>query len=303
MKNTLRDLRYYAESMLFRFFIVIFRLMGVDRAASFGAFITKTLGPYLPVSNVARKNMQMALGYDKKQTEKSLIRLWENYGRYIGEFAFADALSKQELQNRIEIKGMHHIRDFQSQDQPFILMLAHLANWDFLIGHIDELFPRWAIIYRQANNKMVDKNILDMRKGSVVQMIPKGKEGVRKLLRAIKDKKAIAMLVDQKMNEGIDVPFFGKNAKTADAIAKLSLQYNYPIVPCQIIRKERAGKFVSEFEVVIHPPLSSVSKEAAPDKKVYDLMLKVNSMVEGWVLQNPSQWFWFHNRWNKEDNE
>jgi KDO2-lipid IV(A) lauroyltransferase len=101
------------------------------------------------------------------------------------------------------------------------------------------------------------------------------------------------MLVDQKMNDGIPVPFFGRKAMTSQGIAKLALQFNYPIVPCQIIRKK--GCY---FKQIIYPPLS-INKTGDDEKDCYNIMLEINQIFEKWIIQNPSQWFWFHNRWGK----
>jgi KDO2-lipid IV(A) lauroyltransferase len=135
--------------------------------------------------------------------------------------------------------------------------------------------------------------MLALRTNDTVEMIAKGPSGVRGLIKAIKSGNSIAMLVDQKMNDGIEVPFFGKPAMTANAIAKLSLQYNYPIIPCQIIRTKG-----SYFKAVIHPPID-YSKSGEAEKDCYNIMLKINQVIEGWVRENPEQWFWFHNRWKK----
>ena len=113
------------------------------------------------------------------------------------------------------------------------------------------------------------------------------------LIKAIKAKYAISMLVDQKMNDGIKVPFFGRPAMTAHAIARLALQFGYPIVPCQIVRTKG-----SYFRVIIHPPID-IQKTNNTDTDCYNIMLKINRILEGWIKENPSQWLWFHNRWGR----
>ena len=123
-------------------------------------------------------------------------------------------------------------------------------------------------------------------------MIAKGPSGAKSIIRAIKSGASIAMLVDQKMNNGIEVPFFGFPAMTAVALARLSLQYKYPIVPLQIVR---IGKS-SNFELILHDPLEpSITKDN--EKDCYNIMLEVNKTLEQWIREKPEQWFWFHNRW------
>jgi KDO2-lipid IV(A) lauroyltransferase len=133
---------------------------------------------------------------------------------------------------------------------------------------------------------------VEFREGSNIQMIPKGRAGARDLIRAVKERRSIAMLIDQKMNDGIEVPLLGLPAMTADAIAKLSLQYNYPIIPCQLIRLNNE----TEFRIKIYPALCFERTEDI-NKDIYAIILKINQLIGDWIKENPSQWFWFHNRW------
>jgi KDO2-lipid IV(A) lauroyltransferase len=220
----------------------------------------------LGVSNIATNNLQKVYGNDIN-IEKTIDELWDNYGRYIGEFAFINSMSDQELHQRVAITGLENVTKFQEQGQPFMLFLGHQANWDFVIRRINDIYPKFGIVYRKANNPYVDKCILGERSSDQnVIMIAKGQRGVKDLMRAIKSRMSIAMLVDQKMNDGIEVPFFDKPAMTAPAIAKLSLRYNYPIIPCQIIRLKD-----SYFELKIHPELQYKTTEDI-DQHCYNIM-------------------------------
>ena len=189
--------------------------------------------------------------------------------------------------------GLENIQSLRQNNQPFLLFLCHQANWDFVIRKINDISPKFAIVYRRANNPYIDKIILKERQHDPnTKMIAKGISGAKDIVRAIKSKSCIAMLVDQKMNDGIEVPFFDFPAMTAPAIARLSLQYKYPIVPAQIVRKGST----SYFDIIIHKPLAfQITKDNEQD--CYNIMLQINKKLEEWIDQNPSQWFWFHNRW------
>jgi Kdo2-lipid IVA lauroyltransferase/acyltransferase len=119
-------------------------------------------------------------------------------------------------------------------------------------------------------------------------------QGAVKIARAIKNNEAIAMLVDQKMNDGIPVPFFGLTAMTAPAIAELALRYDAPIIPARVIRIKGAN-----FETIIYPPLV-YTKTGDKGKDVYNIMLTINQMLESWIREHPEQWFWVHKRWPKD---
>ncbi len=99
------------------------------------------------------------------------------------------------------------------------------------------------------------------------------------------------MLVDQKMNDGIAVPFFGRPAMTAPALAELALRHNCPVVAARVTRVKGAN-----FKMTALPP---VRFEKTGDHKadVLAAMTQINNQVEQWVRDTPEQWLWLHNRW------
>ena len=288
----MKKLKHIVEYILFILVTRALKLLSVDNSASLCSFIARKIGPYLRVTQTARKNLKRVYG-DNIDIETTINDLWDNYGRYIGEFSFINGLDSAELDKRVKVIGLEKVEAFQKMNQPFMLFLGHQANWDFVIRKINYIYPKFGIAYRAANNPYVDKRILKERANDTsITMIAKGPSGAKSIIRAIKSGASIAMLVDQKMNNGIEVPFFGFPAMTAVALARLSLQYKYPIVPLQIVR---IGKS-SNFELILHDPLEpSITKDN--EKDCYNIMLEVNKTLEQWIREKPEQWFWFHNRW------
>jgi KDO2-lipid IV(A) lauroyltransferase len=111
------------------------------------------------------------------------------------------------------------------------------------------------------------------------------------LLRAIQQRRHIGMLLDQKMNTGIPLDFFGRKAMTATSIATLALKYDCPIIPVRVVRS--AG---TRHKVTIFPPLAleQSGDEAADIKRI---MSRINATLEGWIREYPAQWIWIHRRW------
>ncbi len=109
----------------------------------------------------------------------------------------------------------------------------------------------------------------------------------------MKEGKTLGILVDQKMNDGISVPFMGREAMTAPALAELALRYDCPVVPAHVVRLSGAT-----FEVFVEEPLV-VKKTGNRHLDVAALMEQVNQTMETWVREHPEQWLWVHNRWPK----
>lgn len=285
-------MKHYLEYIIFFIITRLLRILSLDKSANLCSFIARKIGPFIGVSKIARKNLKNVYG-NKIDLDQTIDDLWDNFGRYIGEFPFINQLSEKELAKRVNITGLAHIEHLRKDNQPFMMFLGHQANWDIMIRRINDIYPKFGIVYRKANNPLVDKEIFSERDNDPnIVLIAKGSSGVKDLIQAIKSRMSIAMLVDQKMNDGIEVPFFDKPAMTAPAIARIALQYDYPIVPCQLIRNGRS----SQFEVKIHKPLK-LKNTGDMQKDCYNIMKLINLTLEKWIRQYPGQWFWFHNRW------
>ncbi len=287
----MKKLKYFVEYIAVRLLFFYFRLFSIDKASDIGAFIAGAIGPKLPVNKIAIKNIKRALPEKSEQEVRDIIlSMWDNIGRVAGEFPHIFDLTDEEFNIRLKIEGRENIPD---DERGKIFFSGHLANWEMCPRFASSLGRKTALIYRKANNEMVDRMMCLERSKNNVGIIAKGMSSAKEILKILKNSGSITMLIDQKMNDGIAVPFFSHDAMTAPAIARLAMQYDAHIIPSQIIRIDRAN-FVLRFHPTIKP-IKTDNNEA----DIYNVMLKINQMMESWVRENPSQWFWLHNRWSK----
>jgi KDO2-lipid IV(A) lauroyltransferase len=143
--------------------------------------------------------------------------------------------------------------------------------------------------YRAANNPLVDQMITRFR-GPGEELIPKGTVAARRAIAALRRGAHLTMLADQKMNDGIPVPFFGRSAMTAPALAVLALRFDCDVVPARVERLAGARW------LTICPPLP-LPRSGDHHADVATLMAQVNRTLEAWIRDRPEQWFWLHRRW------
>ena len=168
---------------------------------------------------------------------------------------------------------------------------GNLGNWEIVsLGATQRDLPLDRV-YREANNRLVEWLYQHGRAAVKGALIPKGPAGARLLLKSIKDGKHLGMLVDQKMNDGISVPFFGRDVMTAPALAELALRYDCPVVPARIERLKGA-----RFKLIVLPPLEMI-RTGDHHADVAANMARINAQIEQWIRDTPEQWLWLHNRW------
>lgn len=272
----------------------VFWILPVAVASAIGGIIGRTLGPMLSVTSTASANLKKAFP-EKSDSEINQIirRMWDNLGRTAAEYPHVSRMDTLAPAGRVVVERGDVYEALREQSGPCIIFSGHFANWELLPASAAQRGLRTVLVYREANNPLVSW-LYSRRKGHVdASIAPKGSKGARILFKAMKEGKTLGMLVDQKMNDGIPVPFLGRDAMTAPALAELALRSDCPIVPARVVRIDGAT-----FKVIVEEPLAVIK---TGDKKhdVAALMLQVNQRMESWVRAHPEQWLWVHSRWPK----
>ena len=151
-----------------------------------------------------------------------------------------------------------------------------------------------AAIYRPLNNLFLNPLIEYLRMKYICpNQIPKGRPGMREIINKINNNYSIALMVDQRVGEGIKIKFFNHLAQTTTIPAQLSLRYNCKLVPISLKRIENTN-----FEMTVYKPYET-SKTGNDEQDVQSITLKINQIIEEMVIDNPTQWLWSHNRWKQ----
>lgn len=280
------------EALAVYSFYGLFRLLPLDAASSFGGGIGRTIGPYLGANKKALKNLRLVFPNKSEREHHALATgMWDNLGRNAGEAPHLHKIYNKGNRQRIEVVNESYLLEAYKKGKGVLITGGHLGNWEIggLVCKSHDI-PTSAI-YRPPNNPHVDRLIKHMRKSTTFSLLPKGPDGARGIIRELRAKHAVGLLVDQKMNEGIEIPFFGIPAMTAPAVAHFSLRTHCVILPAQTIRTEGA-----HFKMVFHPPLEVDYQTSDPEQEVKRIMIKINAFLEEWITNHPEQWLWLHRR-------
>ena len=289
MRRPLRTARWFLEGLFARALFSLFALLPVDWASAAGGGLARRVGPRLRASRVARRNLTRAFpDLPPARIEALVAEVWDNLGRVVGEFPHTEWLTR----NRVEVVGLHHLHGMRDDGRPGIFVSAHLANWELEGAVAAREGVPVTLVYRAANNPWVERVYRKGRAAAAAGgQIPKGSRGARLALEVLRKGGHLGILVDQKMNDGIAVPFFGRPAMTAPAVARFALKFGCPVVPLKVERLKGA-----HFRLTFLPPLD-LPDSGDSHRDILDLMTAINGLVEDWVRASPGQWLWLHKRW------
>lgn len=283
-----RRIGYPLEAVLVLGICRLFKALPLDRASALGGWIGRTVGPWLPNSARARRNLTRAFPEKGRAEIEAIVRgMWDNLGRTIAEYPHLEQIGRE----RVEVVGAEHVDRLREDGKAGIIVTGHLANWEVqpVAARLHGL--EVGAVYRAPNNPIVAELLLKLRGVAAGPQIPKGPDGARMLLRHLNGGGHVGILIDQKMNDGIPVPFFGRDAMTAPAAAVLGIKLNLPLCPT---RTERLGG--ARFRLTVLPPEEyPTSGDRNADVRI--LMERLNGLLEDWIRDKPAQWLWIHRRW------
>lgn len=284
-------LRYRAEALAVRGVYLAVRALPLDMASAVGGWLGRTFGPRLRRTRVARSNLRSVFP-DKSAAEiETIVRgMWDNLGRVAFEYPHLDRFRFFAGDGRIEVLGIERFDAMRDDGQPGIMFSAHLGNWELLGPAAAARGAPLNLVYRAPNNPRLQW-LFDLRRSGGARMLPKGADGAKQALKLLKNGAHFAMLVDQKMNDGVPAPFFERNAMTAPALALFAFRFRCPVLPARV---ERLGG--ARFRITVLPPMEF---EWTGDRHadVLAAMTKVNAVLEQWIRERPEQWLWLHRRW------
>ena len=166
--------------------------------------------------------------------------------------------------------------------------LFHFNNFELMAMQIEKSGINLAAIYRPLNNKFLNPIMEKIRKKYICKnQIKKGISGTKQLLSFFKNKTSIALMIDQRVSQGIKSEFFKHKAFTTTIPAQFIKKFKCKVVPIYIERVKGVN-----FKLTIYDPLVYSS-----NKSIESITLDLNFQLEKLILKNPEQWIWSHNRW------
>jgi len=284
--------KYFFEFIIVLFFFAIFKIIGLKNSSNLGCLIFKKIGPILRKSKKIRKNIKIVFPDIDADKESKIIReMWCNYGRVFSEYMHLQKFKKNES-NYIKI-NFEKFDELKKRKNPILFFSGHFANFELLSMEIEKNGFEVCALYRPLNNIFLNPIMEKLRikhicKNQIPKSIPgKSRDGTRQLVKKINEKRNIAVMVDQKVTEGIQVNLFNKKAHTLKIPAQLALKHGYLLVPLEIKREDKIN-----FSINIKDPL-----EIVKDDNQHSITRKINIELEKMILNNPYQWIWTHDRW------
>ncbi len=285
----MKNFVYFIEFVIIIIFFLIFRIIGYKAASNFGFFIGKVFGPKFRSKKTIIDNIRNYKSSLKNNEIEIIIKkMWGNYGRILAEYPYISSFRKKRLEKYIDIKGRENLEKIKKMGKPVVFISGHFSNFELMAMIIEREGIELSAVYRPLNNKFLNVIMEYIRKKYICKnQIKKGLRGVKEALSYFKNGKSLAIMIDQRVSEGIDSKFFGKDAFTTTIPAQFVKKFDCIIQPVHI---ERVNDFYFKIYFDSHLRLDK-------NQNLKYITDKLNLWLEGKIIKNLDQWIWTHDRW------
>ena len=283
-------IKYFIQFILILFLFSFFKIIGIKNSSKVSAYLFLLLGPLFRSKKIFQKNIRKVFPNIKSDEENKIFKdVWHNYGKMFAEYIFMkDFRYSKKFKENIIIENQQILEKIKQDNEPVIFISGHFNNFELMAMQIEKVGINLAAIYRPLNNVFLNPILEKIRKKYICKkQIKKGIAGTKQILKEYKNGTSIALMIDQRVSEGILSNFFGEEALTTTIPAQFIKKFNTKVVPIYI---ERLSD--DKFKLKIH---DIISFDNAHD--VGTITYKLNKILENMVLKNPSQWIWTHDRW------
>tara|TARA_B100001057_G_scaffold209764_1_gene210455 strand:- start:164 stop:1066 length:903 start_codon:yes stop_codon:yes gene_type:complete len=289
-QRSMKNIKYFLQFVCIIFLFGVFKIIGLRYSRILSGNIITLLGPILRSEKIIIANLSKAFpGLSNIKKRKILKKMWFNYGKIFAEYVFIKDFKNYPLSDEtISIENSSVIQKVKEQSRPVIFVSGHFNNFELMAMQIEKSGIDLAAVYRPLNNKYLNPIMENIRKKYICRkQIRKGISGTKELLLNFKKGSSIALMIDQRVSQGIKCNLFGHKALTTTIPAQFVKKFNAKIIPVYIERKNKDG-----FKITFEEPL-----EFSKDISIDLITAKLNNVLENMIIKNPEQWIWSHNRW------
>jgi KDO2-lipid IV(A) lauroyltransferase len=285
----MKIIKYFFQFLFFIFFFFLFKIFGFKISSLIGGKLFETIGPIFRSKELISSNIKKAMpNVDSKDLKKISRLMWNNYGRIFAEYVFIKSFRSGKLNTRISVQGQDILDKIKKNNQQVVFISGHFSNFELMAMHLEKTGIKLSAIYRPLNNIFLNIIMENIRKKYICKnQIKKGIGGIKKIIQLKKQNYSTALMIDQRVSEGIKSNFFNSPALTTTIPAQLVKKFKIPVVPIFIERVNNLN-----FKITIRKPVNFTNTDSI--QKITD---DLNKILETMILHKPEQWIWSHNRW------
>ncbi len=285
----MKSFKYLLEFIIIIILFSLFKIFGLKVSSYLSGKMFTLIGPLFRSKKIINQNISIA--FDKKSDlalKDFKKNMWNYYGKILAEYIFLKNFRNDTSNKFIDIEGNNFLNEIKMNNERVIFISGHFDNFELMAMYLEKSKINLSTIYRPLNNFFLNKIMEYLRKKYICKnQIKKGRSSIRELIKLFNNGTSVALMIDQRVSEGIKSNFFNKKAYTTTIPAQFVKKFNCRVVPIHIDRKNGI-----KFKLKIFKPIKFNQNDS-----IEKITEELNLWLENRILENPSKWIWTHDRW------
>lgn len=242
---------------------------------------------------IARHNLRMVFGDTKSEEEirRIIKEVFRNIGQTAAEFFQIPSLTYEKTLDIIAPEHRERLDKCLEDGHGVVMLASHFGNWELMATAGAIAGYKISAVARPLDDPDLEEIVRGVRESSGLKIIPRRTSALA-VVRKLRRNEIVGILADQNTRkQNVFVDFFGLKAATTPGPAILALRTGARLVPAFMLR-EGPGRH----KLIIEEPIEPV-RTGDEEADVIATTQKCVDILEKYIREYPSQWFWVHRRW------
>ncbi|MCT7653055.1 LpxL/LpxP family acyltransferase [Aliarcobacter butzleri] len=295
-----RKIKDYFRLFLYKTFIFLFLITPrflMKKFLEFLAFLAYKFNK--KHKSIAKANLDLVYKntISEERKEEIIYNSYKSLVFNMYEFIENQNLSKEEILKKANLVNAEIIEKAFKENRKIIYIGAHYGGWELNLPYIALKFGDVAVINRRMDNPHIQKLYEKARDKNRITMLEK-QSAAKGMMKAFKDGKAVAVVIDQHIGSGIDIEFLGQKDKATDSVARMALKFDAVIIPIFTLCND-----FRSWTIEVKEPIDVKTIEFKSDNEIEELTQIQNDVLTKQIFEKPDFWLWQHKRFKKYHNE
>lgn len=284
-------------------FWVVFRILGLLPLGTLYVVADITAALAYRLAPRARANVWDNLRYVMPDAPKSKVRkaakqVFRSAAYYYADFAHMPRMDLQQFFD--ERLVFHNVREtllpVLASGQGVVMLSAHIGNAELAMQGMIPLGAKMVAVTEPIEPAQLSRMMNRIRSSHGHEFLPVGFAGVKRLIKGLRDGKALALMGDRDI-EGprMRLPFFGQETWMPTGPIELAFRTGSPIFPSFSARRGRFG-----LEAWLEPAIE-IERTDDFQADVRAAALEYIARLEARLRENPGEWLVLERIWDGEE--
>ena len=212
----MKNFKYFIQFLLAVICFAFFKILGPKLSSNLSGKLFEKIGPFFRQKKIIHSNIKKAIpNINDEEMNKMTKLMWNNYGRVFAEYMFIKDFRSGKLVSNIEVDGQEILEEIKNLNKQVIFISGHFSNFELMAMYLEKAGINLTAIYRPLNNIFLNFIMERIRKKYICKnQIKKGIGGIKNLINFKKKNFSTALMIDQRVSEGILSNFYNEKALT-----------------------------------------------------------------------------------------